>query len=307
MLFGVLLPPDHGGPLPQVGLGRDETQAAADHLVQALLLQQQWNLVQRLGGGVLNDAVGLNVAEQGNLPAHVAADRGVAPADQNIGLDAQRQKLLYRVLSGLALQFAAAGDLNDERHVDKDHVALGLLRAHLADGLQEGLGLNIAHGAADFADDHVHVVARHRVHPALDFVGDVGDDLDGGSQIIAPPLPVENGPVNLSGGDGGISGEGLVHKPLVVAQIQVRFGPVVGDENLPMLIGAHGAGVHIDIGVELLIAHSQAPLLQKASQGRRADALAQARHHAAGHKYKFCRHNHPPYPLHFLRLTMLPA
>ena len=70
-------------------------------------------------------------------------------------------------------------------------------------------------------------------------------------------------------------------------QVQVRLRAVVGDEDLPVLIGAHGAGVHVDIGVELLVAHPDAPLLQQPSQGRRADALSQAGHHAAGDKNEF--------------------
>ena len=76
-----------------------------------------------------------------------------------------------------------------------------------------------------------------------------------------------------------------------MAQVQVRLRAVLGDEDLPVLVGAHGAGVHIDIGVELLVPHPEAPLLQKPPQGRRADALAQTRHHAAGDKYKFCFHD----------------
>ena len=109
----------------------------------------------------------------------------------------------------------------------------------------------------------------HGVDPALDLVGDVGDDLDRSAQIVAPALPVQNGPVDLAGGDGGVAGQVLVHEPLIVAQIQIRLGAVVGDKDLAVLIGAHGAGVHIDIGVELLVAHPQAPLLRAAGPGMR--------------------------------------
>ena len=79
----------------------------------------------------------------------------------------------------------------------------------------------------------------------------------------------------------------LVHEPLIMAQVQVRLRAVVGDEHLAVLIGAHGAGVHIDIGVQLLVAHPQAPLLEQTAQGRGADALAQTGDHAAGDEYEF--------------------
>ena len=286
-LAGVLLPLHHGAPLPQIRLVSDEAQLPAHHLVQTLLGHQQGHLIQRLRRGVLDDAVRLDIAEQGNLPADVLCDGHVAPAYQNIRLDAQGQKLLHGVLGGLALQLAAAGDLDDEGHVDEHHIPLGPLRRHLPDSLQEGLGLNVAHGAADLRDDHVHVLFRHGVDAALDLVGDVGDDLHRGAQVVAPALPVQHGPVDLAGGHGAVAGEVLVHEPLVVAQVQVRLGPVLGDEHLAVLIGTHSPRVHIDIGVELLVPHPDAPLLQKPPQGGRADPLAQAGDHAAGNEYKF--------------------
>ena len=35
-------------------------------------------------------------------------------------------------------------------------------------------------------------------------------------------------------------------------QIQIRFAAVLGHVHFAVLIGTHGTGVHIDIGVELL-------------------------------------------------------
>ena len=192
------------------------------------------------------------------------------------------------MLGGLGLQLTAAGNLDDEGHMDEHHIAVGPLGRHLANGLQEGLGLNVAHGAADLRDDHVHVVGSHGVNAVLDLIGDVGDDLDRGAQIVAPALPVQHGPPDLAGGNGAVLRQILVHKPLVVPQVQVGLSAVLGDEHLTVLVGTHGAGVHIDIGVELLVADPDAPLLQQTAQGRRADALTQAGDHAAGDEYELC-------------------
>ena len=85
----VLLPLHHGAPLPQVRLGGDEAQLPADHIVQALLGQQQGDFIKGLGGGVLDDALRRHVAEEGDLPAHILADGLVAAADQDVRLDAQ--------------------------------------------------------------------------------------------------------------------------------------------------------------------------------------------------------------------------
>ena len=164
------------------------------------------------------------------------------------------------------------------------------VRPDLADGLQEGLGLDVAHGAADLGDDHVHVLLGHGVDPGLDLPGDVGDDLHRGAQVVAPALPVQDVPPHPAGADGGVAGEVLVHEALIVSQVQVGLGAVLGDEDLPVLEGAHGARVHIEVGVELLVPHPEAPLLQEPPQGRRADALPQAGHHTAGDKDEFRGH-----------------
>ena len=78
-----------------------------------------------------------------------------------------------------------------------------------------------------------------------------------------------------------------------MAQIQIRLSAVVGDEDLPVLIRIHGTGVHVQIGVQLLNLHPQAPLLQKAAQGRGGNPLAQAGHHAAGDENIFDGHKYP--------------
>ena len=168
--------------------------------------------------------------------------------------------------------------------MEKHDVVASPLGGYLADGLQEGLGLDIAHGAADLHNGHVSVRGVQRVNVPLDLIGDVGDDLDRGSQIVPGPLPVEHVPVDLPRGDGGVDGEVFVDKALIVAQVQVGLGPIVGDEDLPVLVGAHGARVHVQVRVQLLDLYPQAPLLQQAAQRGRRDALAQAGNHAAGDK-----------------------
>jgi hypothetical protein len=47
-----------------------------------------------------------------------------------------------------------------------------------------------------------------------------------------------------------------------MAEIEVGLGAVVGDVDLAMLIGRHGAGVDIEIGVELAQTDLEAARLQ---------------------------------------------
>ena len=59
---------------------------------------------------------------------------------------------------------------------------------HLADGFQEWQRFNVAYRPADFDDDDV-TVGGDFAHGVLDFVGDVRDDLDRLTQVVAASLP----------------------------------------------------------------------------------------------------------------------
>ena len=147
--------------------------------------------------------------------------------------------------------------------MDEHDVVPPPLRGHLADGLQEGLGLDVAHGAADLHDGHVGVRGVQGVDAALDLAGDVGDDLHRAPQVVPPALPVEHIPVHLAGGYGGVDVQVLVNEPLVVAQVQVRLRAVVGDKDLPVLVGAHGSRIHVQVGIQLLDLDVEAPLFEQ--------------------------------------------
>ena len=283
----VLGPVDHGAPLGQVRGVAVQPQPLHHHVGQPLPLQHQGHLVEDGGGEVGDGVLHWDVAEQGDLLQDLPGDGGIAAAQDHVGLDAQAQKLLGRMLGGLALQLPRAGDGHDEGDVEEHHVLPPPLGSYLADGLQEGLGLNVAHGAADLHDSHVGLGALQGVDVGLDLPGDVGDDLHRGPQVVPCPLPVEHVPVHLARGHRGVEAQVLVDESLVVAQVQVGLRPVVGDEHLTVLIGAHGAWIHVEIGVQFLHPHPQPPLLEQAAQGCGGDALAQPGHHAAGDKDEF--------------------
>jgi hypothetical protein len=48
-----------------------------------------------------------------------------------------------------------------------------------------------------------------------------------------------------------------------VAEVEVGLGPVVGDEDLAVLIRAHGARIDVEIGVELAQPHLVAARLEE--------------------------------------------
>ena len=83
----------------------------------------------------------------------------------------------------------------------------------------------------------------------LNLVGDMGNHLHGFAQVFTATFFADHRLVNLTGGE-------VIHllhtradKTLVVTQIEISFGTIVGDEYFAVLERAHRSGVNVDIGV----------------------------------------------------------
>ena len=139
---------------------RVEPQHVAHDIVEALVVEDQRQLVDVAGVGGVDHGTLVDVAEVGDLALEVVAQRLFAAAHDHVGLDAAAAQLGDRVLRRLGLLLARRADERHQRDVEvADVVASGLL-AELADGLEERKDLDVADGAADFGDDDVDVVAR---------------------------------------------------------------------------------------------------------------------------------------------------
>ena len=69
---------------------------------------------------------------------------------------------------------------------------------------------------------------------------------------------------------------------LVMPEVEIGLGAVVGHEDFAVLIRAHRAGIDIQIRVELAQPHLEAARLQQRPERRRAQPLAERGDHAAG-------------------------
>ena len=125
-----------------------------------------------------------------------------------------------------------------------------------------------------FDDDDVDVV-RDGPDAVLDFVGDVRDDLDGAPEVVAAALLLDDREIDLAGRPVVLPGRGLVGETLVVAEVQIRLGAVVGDVDLAVLVRAHRAGVDVDIRVELLERDFVAVAFEQRANRGRGQALAE--------------------------------
>ena len=276
-------------PAAHVALTRVEAQALADLGVKALLGEVGRDVVDGGAVGVLEDAARLNVAEAGNLGADIGVNLVVGAADDEVRLQAHGAQLAHGVLGGLGLDLVGGGDVGHQAHVDEAAVSHALLLAELADGLDEGLALDVADGAAQLGDDHVGTGLLLDAEEALlDGVGDVRDHLDGAAKEVSLALARDEALVDGTGGEVGVAREVLVNEALVVAQVQVGLLAVLGDEDLAVLERAHGARVDVEVGVGLLHHDLVATSLEQTAQRGRRDALAKGRYDAAGHENVLC-------------------
>ena len=242
-----------------------DTQGAADEPVEALVVEDERDLVdaRRVDGG--DHGLHGHVAQVGDLALQVLRDRLVAPADDDVGLDTATAQLGHRVLRRLGLLLT--GD--QVGHQGQVHVADVLpphVPAELSDGLNEGHDLDVAHRAADLHNDDVDVVIAQPAHPLLDLVGHVRDDLDGAAEEVPSALLLDHRAVDPSRGGVGVLAEILVDEPLVVPEIEVRLTAVVGHEDLAVLAGVHRPGVDVDVRIELAHGDPQATAFEESTE-----------------------------------------
>ena len=298
---------DQLDPVLQVGLALLELERLTDLVGEALALEHQRHLIQRLCVEVLDDVLRRHVAELRQLSPHVVRHGIVAAADEHVRLDAHGLQRLDRVLRRLGLELLAALEVGDQRDVDEQHFVAVDFPLELADGLDERLALDVADRAADLSDDDVALLAD-AVELFLDFVGHVRDDLHGAAVVAAAALAVEHGEVHLPGRDGRPARQVFVDEALVVAEVEVGLHAVLGDEHLAVLVGVHRAGIDVEIRVELLNRHRIAARLEQPAQRRRGDPLAERRRDAARDENVLRSHaNHPSVSCVFPWVKMNPS
>ena len=187
------------------------------------------------------------------------------------------------MLGGLGLDLAGGGDIGHQGQVHQQGLAGPQLHAHLSGCLQKRQGLDVTGGTTDFHDGHIRIPCPF-ADLQLDLVGNMGNDLDGGAQVLAATLLVQHVLIDTAGGKAVAAAQASADKTLVVTQVQVGFGAVFGHEYLTVLVRAHGAGIHIDVGIHFDQGDVEAAGFQQSGQGCGSDPLTQRRHHTAGDK-----------------------
>ena len=73
----------------------------------------------------------------------------------------------------------------------------------------------------------------------------------------------------------------------VMAEVQVGLGAVIEHVDFAVLVGAHGAGIDVDVRIQLLHSHAEATLFKQHSERGGRQAFAERANDAAGHKDMF--------------------
>ena len=87
------------------------------------------------------------------------------------------------------------------------------------------------------------------------------------AQIVAAALARDDGGIDPPGGHVVALARRHAGEALVMAQIQVGLGAVVGDIHLAMLERAHGARIDVEIGIKLAQPDLESARLKKRAEG----------------------------------------
>ena len=127
----------------------------------------------------------------------------------------------------------------------------------------------------------------HFAERGFDFVGDVRNHLHRLAQVIAAALFGDDRFVDAAGGPVVVARQMRGGEAFVVAEVEIGFRAIVGDEHFAVLIGRHGARIDVQVGIALLEGNSETAAFEQAADGRRCHALAERRNHAARYEYVF--------------------
>ena len=264
-LLGMIEAVHHPIPFGEIRFRHIEMELTHHQLVELLGMEQTRDAVDVVGVDGGDDRLLRHIGEERNLAPLLVRQQLLGATQQDIGLDADGAQFLDRVLGRLGLDLTGGADVRHQGQMHEQRILRPLLDPHLADRLQERQRLDVAHGAADL--DHGDVGPLGAEPDAgLDLVGDVRDDLHRAAQIVAATFLADHALVDLAGGEVVVPTHTCTQEALIVAQVQVGLGAVVGDIDLAVLEGTHGARIDVDVGIELDHGDAQAARLQQRRQ-----------------------------------------
>ncbi len=116
----------------------------------------------------------------------------------------------------------------------------------------------------------------------LDLVRDVRDHLHRRAEEVALALLAQHGLPDGACAVRRVPREVLVDEALVVADVEIGLGAVLGDEDLAVLERAHRARIDVQVGIELLELHLQPARLEQSPERCGDDSLPECGDNSPG-------------------------
>ena len=155
-------------------------ELAHDALVEFFLFHQEWHIVNRLSVHGLDDAVELDVAEEGKFLFDLDRKRMFGPADKDVRLYTGFEELFDGVLGWFCFEFLGSGKVWNQSQVDDQEIVGADFPLGLTYRFDKGKRFDIPHAATDFCDDDiVFSIFTQFEKVSLDLIRDMGNDLDG--------------------------------------------------------------------------------------------------------------------------------
>ena len=187
------------------------------------------------------------------------------------------------MLRRLRLQLAGGADERNQREVNVERVIAADVLPQLPNRLEKREAFDVADGAADLHEHDVDAMG-HAPDRVFDLVSKMRNDLHRPSEIVAAPLLLNDALIDLSRRPVRLLCWRRVGEALVMPEIEVRLGAIVGDVHLAVLIRAHRPRVDVDVRVELLHRDCVTMPFEQAPDGCGGESFAEGGHHAARHK-----------------------
>jgi hypothetical protein len=103
----------------------------------------------------------------------------------------------------------------------------------------------------------------------------VRDHLHRAAEVVASALLLDHRLVDLAGGEVVPAAHLRALEALVVAQVEVGLGAVLGDEHLAVLERRHRPGIDVDVRVQLDVGDADAARFEDRGEGGGGDAFPQ--------------------------------
>ena len=263
----------------EVGLLGLQPEPLADHAVEALLAEAERDLVDRLHVGALDHALEVHVAEERDLALDVRAESGCSLRQIRMsGWIPICIRSRTECCVGLVFSSPAAAMYG---------TSVRCMNSALSRPTSWRNWRIASRNGSDSMSPTVPPISvittscPGAVRRMAFLISSVmcGNDLHGGAEVLAAALLADDVLVDPAGGDVVLLGERAVDEALVVAEVEVGLGAVVGDVHLAVLERRHRARIDVDVRVELLHrdASARAPPAGARARRRRCPCRATRR------------------------------